>query len=67
MMGKQTVSVTLSTDVIKELDNCAKFIGLNRSAFLEWVLRNTLPTIPEITAKMKESFKARVKAFWEWL
>jgi len=66
-MGKKTVSVTLSEDVAKQLDECASYMNLNRSAFVEWLLKTTLPSIPEVTSRIKETFKKRAKEFWEWL
>lgn len=66
-MGKKTVSITLSKDVAKQIDDCANSMGMNRSAFMEWVFRSVLPTIPEVTSRLKQNFKQRVKEFWEWL
>ena len=66
-MGKRTVSITLSKDVVNQIDDCANFMGMNRSAFMEWVFKSVLPTIPEVTSKLKQNFKQRVKEFWEWL
>jgi len=66
-MGKTTVSFTLSKDIAEQLNECAEFMGMNRSQFLEWILKFALPTIPEVTSKVKETFKKRAKEFWEWL
>jgi len=62
---KEIISLYLRKDTINKIDQCANYVGLGRSAFMEWMLKFALPTIPEVTSKIKETFKKRAKEFWE--
>jgi len=67
MKDKEVVSLYLKKETINQLDECANYMGMNRSAFMEFLLKSALPSIPEATSKIKETFKKRAKEFWEWL
>lgn len=61
-MAKITISFMLSEDLAKDLDKCAKSMGLNRSAFLEWLLAKALPMVPTMKNLLDSVFKASIEA-----
>jgi Ribbon-helix-helix protein, copG family. len=61
-MVKVNISFMLSEDLAKDLDKCAKSMGMNRSAFLEWLLSNSLPLVPSMANLLDSVFKKSLKA-----
>jgi len=59
---KVTISFTLSVDLAKELDKCAESMGMNRSAFLEWLLSKALPIVPAMANVLETIFKSQLEA-----
>jgi Ribbon-helix-helix protein, copG family. len=66
-MAKITVSFTLSEDLAKQLDKRAKAFGMNRSAFMEWLMSNVLPLVPLADELITETFKAGLRVRMEQL
>jgi hypothetical protein len=61
-MAKITICFMLSENLAKDLDKCAASMGLNRSAFLEWLLSNSLPLVPSMANLLDSVFKKSLKA-----
>jgi metal-responsive CopG/Arc/MetJ family transcriptional regulator len=61
-MAKVTICFTLPKNVAKELDKCAASMGMNRSAFLEWLLTKSLPIVPSMQKVLDSVFKAGLDA-----
>mgnify|MGYP001082971250 CR=1 FL=1 len=55
--GKTTISFYLSDELVKQLDEAAKTVHMNRSTFVEWLLRQALPLVPVVAATMKSIFR----------
>lgn len=62
-----TICFTLPVNMAVKLDGYAEDMTLDRSHFLQWLLKFALPAIPEVISKAKESFKKSGKEFYEWL
>lgn len=59
---KITICFTLSPELAKELDKCAESMSMNRSAFLEWLLSQALPSVPVVAKLMEDVFKSGLDA-----
>jgi len=58
---KERITFYLRKDLVKELDECAKSVNMNRSRFLEWLLTKALPMVKPVANAMNDVFKLTSK------
>lgn len=54
---KERITFYLHKDFVKQLDECAKSVHMNRSRFLEWLLTKALPMVKPVAKAMNDVFK----------
>ena len=58
---KSRVTLTLSPEILEQVDILAKEVSLSRSAFVEYLLNQTMPLIPMLKPLLRDLMDENLK------